>query len=184
MTVTERRRHRLHQKLDEVLGLDDATTTMELLPPTGWADVARRDDLDRVETTLGAQITRVEADLRGEIERVETSLRGEIERVETSLRGEIERVETSLRGEIVHQGQVMAERFAWVDHRFEAIDHRFEAIDGRFEALDRRMERFEGQMERMAGELRTEFRSLLRMNIASTFAALSLGLAAARFLFI
>ncbi|HEX9766619.1 MAG TPA: hypothetical protein VGA36_07625, partial [Nitriliruptorales bacterium] len=137
MTVTERRRHRLHQKLDEVLGLDDATTTMELLPPTGWADVARRDDLDR----LG-----------------------------TSLRGEIDRVETSLRGEIVHQGEVMNERFAWVDHRFEA--------------LDRRMERFEGQMEHMAGELRTEFRSLLRMNIASTFAALSLGLAAARFFFV
>ncbi|HEX9889720.1 MAG TPA: hypothetical protein VGA69_09600, partial [Nitriliruptorales bacterium] len=154
MTVTERRRHRLHQKLDEVLGLDDATTTMELLPPTGWADVARRDDLDRLEV---------------------------------SLRGEIERVETSLRGEIVHQGQVMSERFASVDRRFEAIDHRFDSIDHRFEtiddrfgavdrqleALDRRMERFEGQMERLAGELRTEFRSLLRMNIASTFAALS-----------
>ncbi|HEX9766774.1 MAG TPA: hypothetical protein VGA36_08415 [Nitriliruptorales bacterium] len=180
MTVTERRRHRLHQKLDEVLGLDDATTTMELLPPTGWADVARRDDLDRIETTLGGQITRVESDLRGEIERVETSLRGEIERVETSLRGEI-----------VHQGEVMNERFASVDRRFDSIDHRFESIDHRFEtvdrqleALDRRMERFEGQMERMAGELRTEFRSLLRMNIASTFAALSLGLAAARFLFV
>ncbi|HEX9766773.1 MAG TPA: hypothetical protein VGA36_08410 [Nitriliruptorales bacterium] len=158
MTVTERRRHRLHQKLDEVLGVDDATTTMELLPPTGWADVARRDDLDRVET---------------------------------SLRGEIDRVETSLRGEIVHQGEVMNERFASIDHRFDSIDHRFESIDHRFEtvdrqleALDRRMERFEGQMERLAGELRTEFRSLLRMNIASTFAALSLGLAAARFFFV
>jgi len=162
MTVTERRRHRLHQKLDEVLGLDDATTTMELLPPTGWADVARRDDLDRLEATLGGQITRVESDLRGEIERVETNLRGEI----------------------VHQGQVMTERFASIDHRFEAIDDRFGAVDRQLEALDRRMERFEGQMERMAGELRTEFRSLLRMNIASTFAALSLGLAAARFLFV
>jgi hypothetical protein len=52
MAVTEQRRHRLHQKLDEVVGVDDAATVMELLPPTGWADVARRDDLDRLETSL------------------------------------------------------------------------------------------------------------------------------------
>jgi hypothetical protein len=45
MPVTEESRHRLHQKLDETIGTEDATTLMEHLPPVGWADVATKADL-------------------------------------------------------------------------------------------------------------------------------------------
>lgn len=45
MPVDERSRHQLYRKLDELMGPQEATTLMELLPPTGWGDVARKQDL-------------------------------------------------------------------------------------------------------------------------------------------
>ena len=46
MAVTEENRHRLYQRLEAVLGAQEATTLMELVPPVGWADVATKRDLD------------------------------------------------------------------------------------------------------------------------------------------
>lgn len=46
MVLDERSRHQLYRKLQAVLGSDEATTLMELLPPVGWADVATKRDLD------------------------------------------------------------------------------------------------------------------------------------------
>jgi hypothetical protein len=63
MTVTEAQRFAMHSELKKALGDDVADTMMEHLPPTGWADVARKDD---VETALGV--------IRRDIERVEKRL--------------------------------------------------------------------------------------------------------------
>ena len=52
MGIDERSRHRMYLKLEELLGSEDAGTLMEHLPPTGWADVARRSDLDHLEAAL------------------------------------------------------------------------------------------------------------------------------------
>lgn len=46
MPLTEASRKKLYDRLEETLGKDEANTLMEHLPPTGWADVARRSDLD------------------------------------------------------------------------------------------------------------------------------------------
>jgi len=48
MAITEQNRHDLHKRLDEVLGMDHATTLMGHLPPVGWADVATKHDLDQL----------------------------------------------------------------------------------------------------------------------------------------
>ena len=47
MAITEEARHRMYQRLEEVLGREQAATLMEHLPAVGWADVATRHDLDR-----------------------------------------------------------------------------------------------------------------------------------------
>lgn len=54
MTITEEARNRLFNTLREKLGPKDAATMMEMLPPVGWADVARKDDLDRLEAIVAA----------------------------------------------------------------------------------------------------------------------------------
>jgi hypothetical protein len=53
VTITQDNRHDMHSVLIEKLGRESATTLMELLPPVGWADVARRSDVEsaRLATT-------------------------------------------------------------------------------------------------------------------------------------
>jgi hypothetical protein len=46
MAVDEGRRHQMYVRLEEVLGPDHANTLMEYLPPVGWADVARKSDIE------------------------------------------------------------------------------------------------------------------------------------------
>ena len=46
MAIGERDRHRLYDRLEEVLGQEEATILMAHLPPVGWADVATKRDLD------------------------------------------------------------------------------------------------------------------------------------------
>ena len=56
MAITEEARHRLYQRLEEVLGPEQASTLMEHLPPVGWADVATKRDLDQLGTLLRADL--------------------------------------------------------------------------------------------------------------------------------
>jgi hypothetical protein len=45
MATTESARHQLYQRLNEIIGPNEADTLMELLPPVGWAEVATKADL-------------------------------------------------------------------------------------------------------------------------------------------
>ena len=94
MAVDERARHTLHGRLDDVLGREEATTLMSLLPPVGWADVATKHDLD----VLGREIRGEIAQLRSETAQLRDELRGELRGEIGQVRGEI----GHLRGEIGH----------------------------------------------------------------------------------
>ena len=52
MALDERARHHLYLRLEEHLGPEAAATLMEHLPPTGWADVATKRDLDHAVSIL------------------------------------------------------------------------------------------------------------------------------------
>lgn len=58
MAIDERARHQLHARLEQVLGTSEATTLMEYLPPTGWADVATKRDLDHLADRLRVEFHR------------------------------------------------------------------------------------------------------------------------------
>ncbi len=55
MAVSEESRHHLYNKLESVLGRQDATALMEHLPPVGWADVATKRDLDALEERVSGR---------------------------------------------------------------------------------------------------------------------------------
>ncbi|HJP64890.1 MAG TPA: hypothetical protein VKA30_01145 [Actinomycetota bacterium] len=57
MSVDERSRYELYQRLEQVLGPKEASTLMEHLPPLGWGDVATKQDLDRLEQRLEDRLT-------------------------------------------------------------------------------------------------------------------------------
>jgi hypothetical protein len=77
MAISEESRHRLYQRLETVLGHDEATVLMEHLPPVGWADVATKRDLDTLAEHIDLRFK--EADRRfdqvdGRLARLEQGL--------------------------------------------------------------------------------------------------------------
>lgn len=64
--VSDHDRRDLYDALERRLGEGPAATLMELLPPVGWADVARQSDLVAVRGEM-AQLRGEIAELRGEI---------------------------------------------------------------------------------------------------------------------
>lgn len=56
MTVSAAQRRALHEGLVKKLGADVADTLMDYLPPAGWSDLARRSDLDAMESRLKAEL--------------------------------------------------------------------------------------------------------------------------------
>lgn len=67
----------MYQRLEEVLGREQAATLMEHLPPVGRADVATGRDVDQAEHLVRSDIDHLERHLRGEIARLGDRLRAE-----------------------------------------------------------------------------------------------------------
>ena len=67
MAISETQRHQLHTRLDNVLGEEDAAVLMSHLPPSGWSDVVRTNDLDLKLEALEARLDVKLAGLRSEM---------------------------------------------------------------------------------------------------------------------
>ena len=52
MAISEQQRFEMHLGLRQQLGDDVASTLMEHLPPSGWGDVARVHDIQRIESEI------------------------------------------------------------------------------------------------------------------------------------
>ncbi len=53
MAVDERMRHEMYSGPEEKLGTKVANAVMAHLPPVGWADVATKQDLEFLRTSIG-----------------------------------------------------------------------------------------------------------------------------------
>jgi hypothetical protein len=82
MAISEESRHHLSQRLEVVLGADEATTLMEHLAPVGWADVATKRDLDGLGAGLRSELAVVRSDLAAGLDR---ALRGQTWRILTAV---------------------------------------------------------------------------------------------------
>jgi hypothetical protein len=57
MAVTERQRHELFKWFEEQMGEERAATMIELMPPTGFAELATKQDLAQLEARLVGSLT-------------------------------------------------------------------------------------------------------------------------------
>lgn len=138
MTVHAQRRLALLRGLEEVLGPERAATLMELLPPTGGEDLARRQDLDELADRLDTRFAQVDASFG---------------RVEARF-GQIE----------ARFGQVEA-RFGQVEARFEQVEARLEQVDARFAVLTERMEAGFAILRAEMGEMRADLLGAMEVRI-------------------
>jgi len=90
MSVDESRRP-LHDAAREAWGSEAALALMEMLPPSGWGDVATRQQLEAVEERLDLRIDALDDRLGHRIESVETRLDAKIDLVASRLDSAIER---------------------------------------------------------------------------------------------
>ncbi len=60
MSIDEQARRQLHERLEEALGAAPAGTLMASLPPQGWAGLATKADLERVEERFDARFDALE----------------------------------------------------------------------------------------------------------------------------
>jgi hypothetical protein len=64
MAVDEQKlRRSLHDRLEAALGPDEAALLMDYLPPVGWADIARKQDLEMLQLEFHASIKDLKASL-------------------------------------------------------------------------------------------------------------------------
>ena len=80
MLIGEGQRRALHERLVEVLGVDQADVLMEHLPPSGWGDVARKSDLDHLERILRIEMESMETRLSSKFDAFGGELRAEMAR--------------------------------------------------------------------------------------------------------
>lgn len=83
--ITEKQRHDLFTKFEEMLGSEHAATMMELLPPVGWADVATKRDLDASSAATKRDLDASVALVRQDLESSVAAVRHEIAAVEERL---------------------------------------------------------------------------------------------------
>ena len=71
MTISEAQRFEMHLGLRNTLGDVVANSLMEHLPPSGWSDVARTGDVDRIN----ARMDRLETEMREGFKSVRNTIR-------------------------------------------------------------------------------------------------------------
>ena len=122
MSITDSKRTDIHNCLRDLMGHDMADIMMEFLPPVGWGEVVRRQDVNSLGVALRSEMSVMGSDMHTEIAEVRNELKADIAEVRTELtakiagvRNELKSDIAELRGEFVAFKQVTEVRFASLD---------------------------------------------------------------------
>jgi hypothetical protein len=145
MATSEENRHRLYEHLEQVLGVRDAATLMEYLPPVGWADVATRRDLDTIERDVDG--------LRGDVQRLDHRISRFEDRMEERFNSVDQRF------------TALDSRFADIDTRLTHLDSRFTGTDNRFTSFDERFLGIDRRLDQLHSDIRTSMYAVMSMMV-------------------
>ena len=107
MAIDERSRHVLFQKLENVLGGDEASSLMEYLPPVGWADVATKQDIHDLRIATKQDIQDLQVATKQDIENVRVGTKQDIQDLRVATKQDFE----NLRVGMNHLGELMEKDF-------------------------------------------------------------------------
>ena len=100
MAMTETQRTTLYSQLTDAIGQEAARTLMEQLPPSGWDQVATKDDVKASEMLLQRELKASEMLLQRELKASEKMLQRELKASEKMLHGELKETEGRLMAQI------------------------------------------------------------------------------------
>ena len=91
MAMTEMQRTTLHDQLTDAIGHEAARILMDQLPPSGWDQIASKEDVNASEEQLKRHVKASEKLLRGEIAATKGQLMVEIAASESRQSGRIDK---------------------------------------------------------------------------------------------
>ena len=91
LAFTEQNKRRLHARLCEVIGTEEADILMEQLPPITWTEFATKRDLDELRIATKHDIEFSAIATRSELEQVITKTRNDLEHLIFQTRTDLEK---------------------------------------------------------------------------------------------
>ena len=91
LAFTEQNKRRLHARLCEVIGTEEADILMEQLPPITWTEFATKRDLDELRIATKHDIEFSAIATRTELEQVMTKTRNDLENLIFQTRTDLEK---------------------------------------------------------------------------------------------
>ena len=85
MSITDSKRTDIHNCLRDLMGHDMADIMMEFLPPVGWGEVVRRQDVNSLGVALRSEMSVMGSDLHTEIAGVRNELKSDIAEVRAEI---------------------------------------------------------------------------------------------------
>ena len=90
LAFTEQNKRRLHARLCEVIGTEEADILMEQLPPITWTEFATKRDLDELRIATKRDLDELRIASKHDIEFSAIATRTELEQVITKTRNDLE----------------------------------------------------------------------------------------------
>jgi len=100
LSFTEQNKRRLHARLCEVIGTEEADILMEQLPPITWTEFATKRDLDELRIATKHDIEFSAIATRSELEQVITKTRNDLEHLIFQTRTDLEQALTQTRTDL------------------------------------------------------------------------------------
>ncbi len=182
MSVDERTRHEMYSGLEEKLGTSVADALMAHLPPSGWADVARTQDLDSQAILSRRDLDTQTELLRNDLERQSALVRRDLEAQTELLRNDLERQIELVRRDLEAQTELLRhdleEQMALLRHDLERqIDSVRHDLSTQTVVLRSEMLVIE---ERLGARIHAESNRMLFFMIPTMLTTIGLSLAASR----
>ena len=142
MAITETQRTTLYRQLTDAIGQEAARTLMEQLPPSGWDQVATKDDVKASERLLQRELKASERLLQRELKASEKMLHGELKETEGRLMLQIADSES-------RQGA-----------RLDGTNTRIDETNTRIDGTNARLDEISRELSELKGEVKTGFAGL------------------------
>ena len=100
MAFTEQNKRRLHARICEVIGTEEADILMEQLPPITWTDFVTKQNLEELRNSLKRDLEEQSVGLKHDIEFSAIATRTDLEQMITKTRTDLEQLIFQMRTDL------------------------------------------------------------------------------------